>query len=233
MTKIATLADLRAIQDEMTWSERDLPKTIFGVLNRTAEKFGSRKAVTFQLTSEPKDRGETFTWSEFREKVAQAANLFRSLGIGENDPIAYVMPNCNETAIAFVAGMTAGIVAPVNPLLEPEQIAAMLNQTGAKVVVTLKAFPKTDVPQKVAKALTMAPSVQTVLEVDLLRYLGPPKSWIVPLIRPKPAGGHEAKVLDFNAQIAKCDAGKLDFKENDDSARVGALFHTGGTTGMP
>ena len=49
----------------------------------------------------------------------------------------------------------------------------------------MKAFPKSDVPQKAAKAVALAPNVTSVIEVDLNRYLTPPKSWIVPLIRPK------------------------------------------------
>jgi fatty-acyl-CoA synthase len=39
-----------------------------------------------------------------------------------------------------------------------------------------------------------------VLEVDLNRYLAPPKSWIVPLIRPKNPVSHTANVLNFNAE---------------------------------
>ena len=81
--------------------------------------------------------------------------------------------------------MVAGIVNPINPLLEPEQIAAILRETDAKVVVTLKAFPKTDIAQKTAEAVRHAPGVHTVLEIDLNTYLSPPKSWIVPLVRPK------------------------------------------------
>jgi acyl-CoA synthetase (AMP-forming)/AMP-acid ligase II len=67
--------------------------------------------------------------------------------------------------------MTAGIVNPINPLLEPEKIAGILRETNAKVVVTLRAFPKTDLAQKVAEAVANAPNVKTVLEVDLNRYL--------------------------------------------------------------
>ena len=67
----------------------------------------------------------------------------------------------------MLGGQVAGIVNPMNPLLEPEQIGAILRETGAKVVVTLRAFPKTDLAQKVAKAVALAPNVKTVLEVDL------------------------------------------------------------------
>ncbi|MCC5976289.1 MAG: acyl-CoA synthetase, partial [Rubellimicrobium sp.] len=128
-------------------------------------------------------------------------------------------------------GQVAGIVNPINPLLEPEQIAAILRETGAKVVVTLRAFPKTDVAQKVARAVALAPDVTTVLEVDLVRYLSGLKRLIVPLIRPRNTVSHKARVLDFNAEIARQPA-MLAFADTTGD-RVAAYFHTGGTTGMP
>ena len=124
------------------------------------------------------------TWNALFARVTQAANLFRKLGIGESDVVAYILPNTMETAVTLLGGAVAGIVNPINPLLEPEQISAILRETGAKVVVTLRAFPKTDLPQKVAEAVRHAPSVKTVIEVDMVRSLGGAKKFIVPLIRP-------------------------------------------------
>ena len=74
---------------------------------------------------------------------------------------------------------------------------------NAKVVVTLRPFPKTDVAQKTAEAVRHAPNVKTVLEVDLNRYLTPPKSWIVPLVRPKIEGGLHADYKNFTKELAK------------------------------
>jgi acyl-CoA synthetase (AMP-forming)/AMP-acid ligase II len=231
MARFATVADSIRLETEMPWQDRGLPTTIYQMLSQTAKSHGSRKAVSFQLTSEAKDRGETLTWAQYHAKVTQAANLFRGLGVGEQDTVAYILPNSNETAITLIGGTVAGIVAPINPLLEAEQIAAILRETNAKVVVTLRAFPKTDIAQKVAQALTMAPGVKSVLEVDLLRYLSPPKSWIVPLIRSKNPVTHNAKVLNFNAELDKQPT-ELQFEDATED-RVAAYFHTGGTTGMP
>ncbi|KCV82088.1 AMP-binding domain protein [Actibacterium atlanticum] len=230
--QFCSMADRDAIEAESSWEERDLPSSVFGMLTRTAQKHGSRNAVSYQMFSGPKDKAETLTWSQLHGKVTQAANMFRRLGIGENDVVAYILPNCNETVYTLLGGMTAGIVCPINPLLEAEQIAAILREVNAKVVVTLRAFPKTDVAQKVAESVKHAPNVDTVLEIDLLRYLTPPKSWIVPLIRPKNPGGHHADVLDFVAEMSGESADALSFQEPD-ADRIGAYFHTGGTTGMP
>ncbi len=228
------LEDKLRIEQEMAWEDRDVAVTFHQLLSSTAGKFPNHKAVSFQLLSGPNDKAETLTWSELLAKVNQAANLFRSLGVGEKDVVAYVLPNSTETLITMMGGAVAGIVNPINPLLEPEQIASILRETGAKVVVTLKPFPKTDVAQKVAEAVRHAPNVNTVLEIDLNRYLTPPKSWIVPLIRPKMEDKEHlahADYLTFNRELAKQPT-TLTFEDSKED-RVACYFHTGGTTGMP
>ena len=227
----ASLQDSQRIQNEMPWEARDLPTTVYEMLSITSAKFPNRSAVTFQLLSGPTDKAETLTWTQLKDKVTQAANLFRSLRIGPEDVIALILPNCTETVIATLAGTVAGIVNPINPLLEPEQIGAILRETGASVVVTLKPFPKTDIAQKAHEAVRHAPGVHTVLEIDLNRYLTPPKSWLVPLIRPKITGSHHADIKSFNKEVA-AQPKTLSF-EDVKKDRVAAYFHTGGTTGMP
>ncbi|OAN77652.1 acyl-CoA synthetase [Sulfitobacter sp. EhC04] len=225
------IEDREKIEGEMAWADRDLPKTLYGLISRTTAKFPNHKSISYQIFSGPKDKAETFTWTQLKDKVSQTANLFRSLGIGPKDVVAYVLPNCNETVLALLGGGVAGIANPINPLLDAEQIGSILRETGASVVVTLRPFPKTDVAEKTAEAVKLAPGVHTVLEVDLVRYLTPPKSWIVPLIRPKGLTGNQAKYLNFNAEIAK-QPKELTFEDVQED-RVAFYFHTGGTTGMP
>ncbi|QIE45583.1 acyl-CoA synthetase [Pseudohalocynthiibacter aestuariivivens] len=227
----AVRQDVLDIENEISWEDRERPKTLYAMLQETAVAFPDRPAISYQLFSGPTDKAQTLTWSEFRDQTCQAANLFRKLGVGETDVVALVLPNCLETATATIGGMIAGIVNPINPLLESEQISAILRETNAKVVVTLKAFPKTDIAQKTALAVKDAPNVKTVLEIDLNRYLSPPKSWLVPLLRPKVPTSHHADVRDFVKESAK-QPKALGFDDGGQD-RVGAYFHTGGTTGMP
>ena len=227
----ASIEDTRSIEESMNWPDRDVPKTIYAMLSDTVVKYPNNDAVSFQILSGPTDKAETLSWRALHEKITQTANMFRSLGIGRDDVVAYILPNCNETVLTLVGGMAAGIVNPINPLLEPEQMGAILRETNARVVVTLKGFPKTEVGQNAAKAVALAPNVKTVLEVDLNRYLTPPKSWLVPLIRPKYEVKHTAKVMNFN-EVLKTQNKTLNFEDVQED-RVVALFHTGGTTGMP
>jgi len=232
MARFGSVADRDAIEAEARWEDRQVARTMHEFLGRAAAAHGARPAISFQLQSGPADAAETLTWAELLRKATQAANLFRSLGIGEKDAVAFVLPNSIETAVVLLGGMIAGVVNPINPLLEPEQISSILRETKAKVVVTLRAFPKTDVAQKVAEAVRHSPSVRTLLEIDLNRYLSPPKSWIVPLIRPKNPVEHDATIKSFTAELARQPGDRLTFPDTPQD-RVAALFHTGGTTGMP
>lgn len=227
----ASVVDRDAIENEMVWGDRDLPVTTYGLLSKTAGQFPNRKALSYQLLSGPNDECETLSWSELKNKTTQVANMLRKLGVGEKDVVAYLLPNANETVITYLGGQVAGIVNPINPLLEAEQIAAILRETNAKVLVTLRAFPKTDVSQKAADAVALAPSVETVLEIDLHRYLTGFKKLIVPLIRPQTKVSHNATVLNFNTLMNQ-QSTTLAFLDSTVD-RVAAYFHTGGTTGMP
>lgn len=231
MTRIATLADKRAVEAEMPVTARWNARSLYQQLAETAGRFPDRPAVTFQLRSGPKDKAVTLSWRQLREAVTRAANLFRRLGVGDGDTVAFILPNGIEAAVTLLAGATAGIVNPVNPLLAPEHIAHILRDTRAKVLVTLAPLPKSDLADRVAAALAEAPGVETVLTVDLSRYLAPPLRWIVPLIRPKrPA--IRARVLDLAQAMAAERGDALAFAEPLDD-RICAYFHTGGTTGLP
>ncbi|NHF73014.1 acyl-CoA synthetase [Paracoccus xiamenensis] len=226
------IADRDAVENAMPYEARGNARTIYEFLSQTAERFPERPAVSFQLMSGPRDHATTLSWRELRERVTETANLLRKLGVGPTDTVAYLLPNSIETPVVLLAGMTAGIVNPINPLLEAEHIAGILRATNAKVLVTLKAFPKADVAQKAAEAVAMAPNVQHVLEVDLNRHLTGVKKFIVPLIRPKVTAKHQAEVHNFEAAASAENHNRLDF-DDPKQDRVAAYFHTGGTTGLP
>jgi acyl-CoA synthetase (AMP-forming)/AMP-acid ligase II len=232
MSRFADRAQRDQIEAEAPWPPAGLPATPIAMLHAVADRHPHRPALSFQLLSDPRTRAVTLTWVQMLGQARQAAALFRSLGIGPGQTVAMILPNCPEAALTLLGGAAAGIVAPINPLLEADQIAAILRETGARVVVTLRAFPRSDIAQKVAMALRAAPDVQTVLEVDLGAYLAPPKAWLIPILRPANPVGHGARVLDFARSLAKMPATPLP-DEDIDTGRVCACFHTGGTTGMP
>jgi fatty-acyl-CoA synthase len=230
--RIATLEDIRAVEAEMPWSERLHAASLYDQLVVTTERFPERPALTFQLRSRPSDKVVTLDWTTFRADVTRAANLFRRIGVGDGDTVAFVLPNTIETAVTILAGATAGIVMPINPLLPPEHIAHLLRDAGARVVVTLTPFPKSDLADRVAEAVALAPDVRTVVEVDLRRYLSGALRILVPLLRPRRRVSHHAEIVDFWSALGRERGDALDFAETKGD-RICARFHTGGTTGLP
>lgn len=232
MARFANVADRDAVEAEMPYAERGLPVTLYQALTRIRDRHPQRPAISFQLFSDPKAPARTLTWTDLHERVTETANLLRSLDVGPDDVVAYLLPNCLEAPIVLLAGATAGIVNPINPLLNCEQIAGILRETGATVLVTLKSFPKSDIAQKAAQAVALAPGVKTVIEVDLRDYLTGIKRLLVPMMRPKTPTRHHAKTLQFEAATSAQRHDRLLFDEPADD-RVVAYFHTGGTTGLP
>jgi fatty-acyl-CoA synthase len=231
MVEIATLDDTRAVE-AVPFAQRLTASTLYQQLCETAAAHGDRPAVSFQLQAGPGDRATTWSWEDLRREVTQAANFLCGIGIGDDDAVAYILPNCIEAVVTLLAGATVGRVAPINPLLTPEVMAELLRETGAKAVVTLAPFPKTDLSEKVAQAVSLAGSVRHVLEVDLARYLGGPTRWLVPLMRPKRHTPHGAQLHDWGSGVGRSAGASLAFAEGSPDRFV-ACFHTGGTTGLP
>ncbi len=232
MSMQEVLAARRDLAKTTSWEAYRPFRTIHEMLSHSAAAHGDRPALSFQLTSSPQDNGRTLTYDTLLAQVTQCANLFRAHGVGPDDVVALVMPNCCETVVAMLGAMTAGIVNPINPLLEAEQISAILRETKAKVVVTLRSIPKTDIAQKAAQAVAFAPNVTTLLEVDLAGYLPPLKAGILSVVRPRNPNKHHARIYNFARELARQPADRLAFEDGPED-RVAALFHTGGTTGTP
>ena len=229
--KFANRLDFTDLENEMPISDRWAAKTVYQRLCQTRDIHGERPAVSFQLKSGNKDKNITLSYNELTDRITQTANLFRSLGIGPNDVVAYLLPTSHETLITLMAGVTAGIVAPINPTLSPDHISSLLKEVNAKVVVTLKAFPKTELAQLAHTAVKNAKCVETVLEIDLLPHVSSPLKFLIPFIRPKVNIEHDAKIIEFDSEVSKQNK-KLEFLESDEDPYC-AYFHTGGTTGMP
>jgi acyl-CoA synthetase (AMP-forming)/AMP-acid ligase II len=232
METVATLADKRAVEAAMPVDMRWTARTPYEQLCETAARHADRPALSFQLRATPGDKAVRLTWAMLRAEVTRAANALRALGIGPDDAVAYVLPNGIEAPVVLLAGSTAGIVAPVNPLLAPEAMAALLREIEAKVVVTLAPFPKSEVAQTVAAALAQVPSVKTVLTVDLKPYLPFALGLAAGIARPRATWPRRVRVMPWRRMLGRARAEKLDF-EDADTERTRACFHTGGTTGLP
>lgn len=101
---------------------------LFRLLEESVARGPDRTAVRFY--------GHTLTYRQLLGAVHKCANALRSMGVGEGDRVAVMMPNCPQYVIAYYGILKAGaIVAQVNPLYVEREIEHLMNDCGAQVAI--------------------------------------------------------------------------------------------------
>jgi fatty-acyl-CoA synthase len=203
-----SLADIEAL--ERTPYDEAIPaRTTYGLIARAAQALPERTAFTFLASGELDTAIERVSYAQLLANVHRAANLFRSLGIGPDDAVAILAPNIPATQYALWGAQVAGRACPINFMLQPDHVAALLQASGAKVVVALGPHPELDIWSAVQQVPGLAQL--TVLRIEQ-HGPGSADSFQAALAR-------QPDTLQFDPQLAP--------------DRIAALFHTGGTTGAP
>lgn len=84
-------------------------------------------------------RGDTLNYAALQQAVADTANGLQALGLKPGERVAIYLPKQLETVIAlFAVARAGGIFVPVNPLLKPPQVAHILSDSGASLLITSK-----------------------------------------------------------------------------------------------
>jgi acyl-CoA synthetase (AMP-forming)/AMP-acid ligase II len=82
-----------------------------------------------------RDPDKAFNWAEVDEILNRAVNALLATDMGPDHRMAVFAENSAETALANLAGLLAGIsVVPVNFHLTAEEVAYILNDSGARVL---------------------------------------------------------------------------------------------------
>ncbi len=131
---VRTLADVAAIE-AIPLAERALPRSTFELIKESAERYGDRNAFRFIEKGLPDDPVRDMTYRELFAKSVQAANLFHELGVTPETSVSMLLPLTPETFVTLIGAETAGMANPINPLLEPPQIASLLGEAKARVLV--------------------------------------------------------------------------------------------------
>ena len=237
MPEIRTIEDVRAFE-QTPLSEHPLAPNTYAALAQSAAAHPDRKALSFflQAKGESYQDAEVYTYRDLLGNINQTANMFRSLGIGDKDVVSFVLPNLPETHWTIWGGETAGIVNPINPLLEPDAIKEILQAAECKVLVTIAPFPNTDLWQKIDAIRGDIPSLETILVIRLEDHLKGFKKLAVRLMmggkrRYRNVG--KQQVLDFNTYRSGFPTERLTFQRDIQPEDIASYFHTGGTTGTP
>jgi fatty-acyl-CoA synthase len=205
-----TLAHFEAA---MTLAQRLPERSVLDVFIGVAARQPERTAITMLMTGAPDEQPRRVNYAQLLGMVRGSANLFASIG-GPRPGVAYMLPALIETHATLWGAETAGYAVPINFLLQVEHIAALLEASGARILVALGPHPVLDIWQKALELRKRVPGLT--------------------LIRVAPPGTPtEQGVIDFHTALAAQPNDHLVFGEPGKDNDVAAYFHTGGTTGTP
>src|SRR5918996_864736 len=85
--------------------------------------------------------GRTLTYGQLAGGVRRVAAGLAARGFGKGDVFAIYSPNLPEYALAFYGASAAGgMVTTVSPLYTADELAAQLNNAGARFLLTVPPF---------------------------------------------------------------------------------------------
>lgn len=213
MTPILTIADVEAAARRGL--PEDLPASSYALLRRSAEAHAGRTAISYFADVETHRETIDLTYRDLFAGVTRAANLFDRLGVEPGDVVALLLPNLPETHLAMWGAEAAGIVFPLNPMLDPAALSALLAAAGAKVLVTTGAGS-----ELYGKARALLPDATSIEHIVLI-------------------GGEPAATLcgrpvhGFSQAMAEMSGDSLASGREIASGDIASYFCTGGTTGLP
>jgi fatty-acyl-CoA synthase len=186
--------------------------TPLSFIERSARVFPNKTAVVYGA--------RRMTYRELEAEATRMAHAFQASGIESGDRVAYLMPNLPEMLVAqFAVPLAGAVLVSVNTRLSDEEIAYILNHSGAKVLVTDSAF----LPQ-VASAIHNVPAITEVVvfEDSEAEETADPRAVTL-------AGGRLVRYGDF---ILRGSTDPLDWAVEDELAPI-SINYTSGTTGKP
>ncbi len=211
--KIRTLADIEAIE-KIPIQDRVTASSTYEMIARGAAIDPEAPALSFILSGDFYNQPMTVTYKDLLANITRAANLFTDLGIGPNDVVSYLLPNIPQTHYVLWGGEAAGVVNPINPLLEPRTIRDICQAAGTKVLVALGDVPGSDIWPKAEAIRKELPGLKAVV-----RVFGP---------------GDEANgIYGFDELLPKYNGDRLDSGRQIGPEERASMYHTGGTTGTP
>ena len=89
------------------------------------------------------ERGRRFTYAELNARANRAADVFRGLGVRPGERVALLLMNGAEFVESFFALAKIGaVIVPLNWRLVPDELAFILKDSGARVLVYDGEFQK-------------------------------------------------------------------------------------------
>jgi fatty-acyl-CoA synthase len=208
--KIRTQADIANLE-QVPASGHVTQRNVLDLIEEAAKQHADRTAIRFLSGTTANDPVRDISFAELRQRVIQTANLLHAEGVGPEDTVTLLMPSVPETFFALWGAEIGAIANPVNYFLNASQIAGIMKEAGTKALIAADPSLFPDIWPKVDEIRSAIPSLK------VFRVGGT---------------GSMPGVIDFEAAIAR-QPDELVKPKDLTRNTMAALFHTGGTTGLP
>ncbi|HEU4792011.1 MAG TPA: acyl-CoA synthetase [Flavobacterium sp.] len=223
INKLSTLNEIKEYEES---GMIPLPPNTYEALRISAKKNCNRTALQFFLDGSAYQNAVTFSYSQLLGKINAFANMMHHLGLGNEESVSVLLPNCPAYVLTLFGTQVRGVVNPLNPMLELCHLANIIDTAQSKIIITLASNPDMPFLKKVKSLIKLTRSVEYVLTVDLDYYSGEKTSAESEVIN----GVH---FLDFYYHLNQHNTESLDFECTKNHDSIASYFHTGGTTGSP
>ena len=138
--KFRNISDIEAFENTPI-EERLEAFNTYDMIKNGAAINPNATAISFFRSGDSYAQPMQVTYRDLITNITRTANLFHDLGIGPRDVVSYLLPNLPQTHYVLWGGEAAGIVNPINPLLESATIAEICQAAGTKILVALGDLP--------------------------------------------------------------------------------------------
>jgi acyl-CoA ligase (AMP-forming) (exosortase A-associated) len=157
--------------------------------------------------------GKHATYAELADLIGLAAKWFIASGLGRGDRVAVYLEKRIETVAAmFGAAAAGGVFVPINPLLKPSQVAFILNDCNAKILVT-----------SVERLKLLETVLPTCADLDSVGAVGMTEAFGMP-------GRPDVRIIGWENALASVEPVTGHRIIDGDMA---AILYTSGSTGKP
>ena len=211
--KIRTQADIAQLE-KVPVADHVPHRNILDLVQHAGQAYKGRTAIRYLAGTGPQDAVRDVTFEELAAATLQTANLLRAHGIGPDDTVTLLMPSVPETFFALWGAEVAAIANPVNYFLNASQIAGIMKEAKAKALIAAGPSIFPDIWPKVDAIRAALPGLK------VFRVGGT-------------GSAPEVGVIEFEKALAEQPGDRLVAPKKLEQDTVAALFHTGGTTGLP
>jgi len=186
------------------------PQTVYELLLAATQKAPQATALTFIEDLTEVNLSYRLSYEQLLSRLHKTVQMMRKLTGKSRPVVSLLLPNIPQAQTLLWAAETAGIVNPLNPLLNEEALFQLMSKAQADIVFALGPMHGQELWEKAVKVSSRLPNKPLCVSVF------------------SPAG-----TTHYDSEVNRYEDFPLVGQTAPAPGDIAAYYHTGGTTGAP